>query len=236
MLVEHYMWWLDTATVDLDVCRLWKEGWSCGRHAARTVDRADVAHKSAASYCRRVVQKEPTPTWVVREVQDVSAMGRGQLKRVSVDLPDGTAFDQFVLDLPTAVIVAALRGTSEVLMIRRFRFVVDRWLWELPGGYVEEGEDLVAAARRELEEETGWTAGSVEHLVTFEPMVGTASAPNLVYVARGCVRTDALIDVNEASEVRWISLEEAASLVASGEIVGAASVVAIAQLLATTNN
>lgn len=183
-----------------------------------------------------VVNERRTDAWVIRDEKDLGGLGRGQLKRVSVDLPDGTSFDQFVLSLPAAVVVAAVSDANNLLMIRRSRFIADRWLWELPGGYVEEGEDPVAAARRELEEETGWTSGSVEHLVTFEPMVGAASAPNLVYVARDCVRTDGSVDVNEAIEVRWIPLDEAASLVAGGEIIGSASVVAIAQLLAGTNS
>jgi hypothetical protein len=68
--------------------------------------------------------------------------GRGVLKRVTVDLPDGSSFDQFVLELPAAVVVAAVNERGELLMIRRFRFVLDRWVWELPGGYVDEGEDV----------------------------------------------------------------------------------------------
>lgn len=183
-----------------------------------------------------MADKEGPARWVVQHERDLGRLGRGLLKRVSVELPDGTAFDQFVLELPAAVVVAAVNEANELLMIRRFRFVVDRWLWELPGGYVEEGEELVAAARRELEEETGWTSATVEHLVTFEPMVGTASAPNFVYVAHDCVLTDGPVDVNEASEVRWIPLDEAASLIGRGEILGSASVVAIAQLLARTND
>jgi len=44
---------------------------------------------------------------------------------------------------------------ERVLLVRRHRFIVDRWLWELPGGYVDEGESPAAAAVREVEEETG---------------------------------------------------------------------------------
>jgi len=193
-------------------------------------NRASGTHVSSLA----VTDEMGSSAWVVRETHELGSLGRGQLERVSVDLPDGTAFDQFVLRLPPAVVVAAVSEANELLMIRRFRFIVDRWLWELPGGYAEEGEAVATAAKRELEEETGWRAASVEHLVTFEPMVGSASAPNLVYVARDCVQTGSSIDINEANEVRWIPLDEAATLVASGEIVGSASVLAIAQLLAGT--
>jgi hypothetical protein len=63
-------------------------------------------------------------------------------------------------------------------------------------------------------------------------MVGSADSANHVYAAYECTPTDGGIDINEAVEVRWFGLEAAASMVRSGEIVGAASVVAISELTA----
>ena len=171
-------------------------------------------------------------SWRIHDEQDLGSFGRGSLKRVSVDLPDGVSFDQYVIELPQAVVVAAVNEEGAVLMIRRHRFILDRWVWELPGGYVEEGEDLDAAAARELEEETGWRPARVEHMVTFQPMVGSADSANHVYAAYDCVATGAGVDVNEAGEVRWVSMDEASQLVKTGEAVGAASVVAISELAA----
>lgn len=168
----------------------------------------------------------------MHDQQDLGSFGRGTLKRVSVDLPDGVSFDQYVIVLPESVTVAAVNAGGAVRMVRRHRFILDRWVWELPGGYVDEGEDLAVAAARELEEETGFRAGRVEHLVTFQPMVGSADSANHVYVAHDCVPTGGETDINEAVESRWIDLGEAAQLVQRGEVVGAASVVAISGLMA----
>lgn len=173
----------------------------------------------------------PATTWLVHDEQDLGSFGRGSLRRVSVDLPDGTSFDQYVIQLPRAVIVAAVSG-SDVLMVRRHRFVIDRTVWELPGGYVDEGEDAPTAAQRELLEETGWKAGRVEHLVSFQPMVGSADSENLVFAAYDLHQVTDKLDVNEAGEMRWIPIAKARQMVRAGEIVGAASVVALAQLAA----
>jgi hypothetical protein len=51
--------------------------------------------------------------WVVRAEQDLGSSGRGRLKRVSVDLPDGSSFDQFVLVLPGAVVVAGINEAQD---------------------------------------------------------------------------------------------------------------------------
>lgn len=69
-------------------------------------------------------------------------------------------------------------------------------------------------------------------MVTFQPMVGSADSANHVFAAYDRVATGADVDVNEAGEVRWVSMAEASQLVKTGEVVGAASVVALSELAA----
>ena len=74
-----------------------------------------------------------------------------------IELPNHVRFTQYVFRMRRAVVTAVLDDAGErVLMMRRHRFIVDRWVWELPGGYVDDGEEPAAAAAREVEEETGW--------------------------------------------------------------------------------
>lgn len=154
------------------------------------------------------------------------------LSTVDVELPDGTEFTQYVVRMPPAAMTLVLNGADEVLLMYRHRFIIDRWVWELPGGYVDGAEDLARAAAREVEEETGWRPRSMEHLVTFQPALGSVDQPQIVYLASGADSVGTAPDINEAEKVAWFPLEEAAAMIDRGELVGAASVVAIYRALA----
>lgn len=143
-----------------------------------------------------------------------------------VELPDGVVFEQWVLRLPRAAMVVVVKDGS-VLMMWRHRWIFDRWVWELPGGYVDGDEDPVACAAREVEEETGWRPGPLKLLMTIQPMVGTADAENLIYFAGGAEHLGDPQDVNEAERVRWIPLDQVRDLIQRGEIVGAATVAGV---------
>ncbi len=116
-------------------------------------------------------------------------------------------------------------------MMWRHRFIVDRWLWELPGGDLDPDEEPAACAAREVEEETGWRPKALEPLLTYQPMVGTIDQPNIVFMARGAERTDAAPDMNETERIGWIPLAEVEQRIAAGEIVGAGSIAGLLAVL-----
>jgi len=102
------------------------------------------------------------------------------------------AKDFFVIDAPDWVNVVAVTPARELVLVRQFRFGIDTFSLEIPGGLIERGEDPVAAAVRELREETGyagaraWTLGAVHpnpamqsnrcHLVCVEEARPTAGS------------------------------------------------------------
>ena len=168
--------------------------------------------------------------WIIHEERVLDDTRKARFSIAHVELPDGVHFEQYVLRLPKAAVVVVLNDHDEVLMMRRHRWIIDRWVWEMPGGYVDDHEeDGAVSAAREVEEETGWRPRKMQFLCSFQPMVGTADAENLLYLARGADDTGAAPDINEAQQLRWMPLAEAVERIASGEIVGAASVVGITQ-------
>ena len=154
-----------------------------------------------------------------------------RLSTVDITLPDGVSFTQYVVAMPPAAMTLVVNDQRKVLLMRRHRFIIDRWVWELPGGYVDGAENIEAAAAREVEEETGWRPRSMEHMVTFQPAIGSVNQPQIIYLARGADLTDTPPDINEAQEIRWWPLEEAVKMIDRGEIVGASTIVAVYRAL-----
>lgn len=169
--------------------------------------------------------------WTIHGERIVDDTRRAVLSVASVELPDGVQFEQYVLRVPPAVMVIVLDDADRVLMMWRHRFIVDRWVWELPGGYLDPDEDAATCAAREVEEETGWRPGAMTQLLTFQPMVGTIDQPNLIFLARGAERTSTELDVNEAERIGWIPLGEVQERIRAGEIVGAGSVAGLLAVL-----
>ena len=169
--------------------------------------------------------------WTIHGERVVDDTRRAVLSIADVELPDGVRFEQYVLRVPAAAMVIVVDDVDRVLMMWRHRFIPDRWVWELPGGYLDPDEDPAVCAAREVEEETGWRPRAIEPLVTFQPMVGTIDQQNTVYLARGADYTGAAPDVNEAAEVRWIPISQVEQLIRDGEIIGAGSISGLLSVL-----
>ena len=102
-------------------------------------------------------------------------------------------------------------------MMWRHRFVQDRWGWELPGGLIDAGEEPEQTAVRELEEETGYRAGRVEHLATYEPMVGMVNSEHVVFIGRDPEKIGEPTETTEADRIEWVPLDVGSGVDRLGE-------------------
>ncbi len=165
--------------------------------------------------------------WTIHGERLVDENPHIRLSVASVELPDGERFDQYVFRMPRCAMTAVLDEPGDnILLIWRHRFIIDQWNWEVPGGYTDPGEDGTATAAREVEEETGWRPRNLRYLLTFQPAIGSADAPQDLYVARGAD----LIGTphpDEAEAVRWVPISEAEQMIRTGKILGAATVIAV---------
>ncbi len=156
------------------------------------------------------------------------------LHEVSFVAPDGSTMTRDVVRHPGAVSVVPLLDSGEVVLVRQFRAPLQRDMLEIPAGKLDvAGEDLEEAARRELAEEVGLAAASLEPLVTFHNSVGFSDEESHVFLATGLSevpRDRQGPEEEEMVEVR-LRLSEALEAVSRGEITDGKTVIG---LLATS--
>jgi ADP-ribose pyrophosphatase len=138
--------------------------------------------------------------------------------------PDGTTrLREIVAHAPGAAVVA-VDADGQVLLVRQPRPAVGSHLLELPAGLVDPGEQPIEAARRELEEETGFTAEHLEPLVRFYASPGFSTELLHIFVASGLRETGGVPDEEEEIELVRMPLQSAIEQVLTGEISDAKTV------------
>ncbi|WP_246998718.1 NUDIX hydrolase [Halosolutus gelatinilyticus] len=147
----------------------------------------------------------------------------------SVRLPDGTETDFDYLSEPASVCILPFAPDGDVVCIEEWRQAVSRISRGLPvGGTEPDDDDLEAAARRELAEETGYEADRLDPLITVEPANGIADAVLHFFVARGCRPTaEQQLDHNESIRVSTTPFEDLLDAVRAGTIRDGRTVLAV---------
>ncbi|MGY0007604.1 NUDIX domain-containing protein [Micromonospora sp. I033] len=141
----------------------------------------------------------------------------------------GTAARDYVTHVG-AVAVVALDDAGQVVLIRQYRHPVGRHLWELPAGLMDvQGEDLAAAAARELAEEADLTAGTIDLLVDLHSSPGFSNEVVRIFLARDLADVPAAQrhdrrDEEADLQVVRVDLDEAVRMVLAGEITNASCV------------
>lgn len=131
----------------------------------------------------------------------------------------GTKRDFVVLRAPDWVNVLALTPDERIVLVRQFRFGVDAFSLEIPGGVMDEGEDPVAAGLRELREETGFAGRGARLLGSVHPNPAIQSNRCHIVFVEDAVRTEALEwDADEEMEISTLAADEVFALARQGGI------------------
>ncbi|MBO6103001.1 MAG: NUDIX hydrolase [Opitutales bacterium] len=132
--------------------------------------------------------------------------------------PDGREGDFFEIRAEDWVQAAALLDGEKVVMVRQFRFGIQKPSWEFSGGIIEKGETPEKAAERELLEETGYS-GEAEIFASFSPNPAMQSNRAYFAVVKNCKKTaETNWDANEEIETKIFDVAELDKMVLSGEI------------------
>ncbi len=161
----------------------------------------------------------PLQPWKKLSSRDIVRDRWVRLRADRVELAPGCIADPYyILEEPAWVHVLALDANQRLLLVRQYRYGAGAFLWELPGGNADAGEDPFVTARRELREETGAVAPTWRHLGRWFANPARQNNRFEAFLA-----TDTRIvaapapDATEALKTRWFTLAETDALVASGE-------------------
>jgi ADP-ribose pyrophosphatase len=164
---------------------------------------------------------------MAKEPEELLVTRRFRVVRHVEDGPDGKPHFKETVQHPGAVAVLPILEDGRVCLIRNYRVAVGKTLIELPAGTLEPGEDPAETARRELAEETGFRAATVEKLLEFTMSPGILNERMHLFVARGLQPGQTALEPGERIETLVLSWADAMQMALSGAIEDAKTLVGL---------
>ncbi len=149
-----------------------------------------------------------------------------------VKLPNGKTAKREIIKHPGAVAIIAVTDENKIVMVEQFRKALEKTIIEIPAGKLEKGEEPLACAKRELEEETGYDCESIERLNSFYTSPGFADEIVHVYLAKGLTKKEnaAGLDEDEFVNLMELTLDQAQLAIKEERICDAKTVFAVQYL------
>jgi ADP-ribose pyrophosphatase len=152
----------------------------------------------------------------------------GHFLKVECDrirLPDGSESKREYIRHPGAVVILPLLPDGRVLLERQFRYPNDRVFIEFPAGKIDPGEKALACAKRELEEETGYTAKEWNFVCTIHNAIAYSDEHLDIFLARDLTKGEAKLDEGEFLEIFSATVPELLEMVRTGQITDVKTVI-----------
>lgn len=161
------------------------------------------------------------------KVLSSTEMCRGRVFTVRHDEivePSGLKATRDIVVHPGSVVIIPVLDDGRIVLIRQFRYAAGQYLWELVAGHKEPGEDPAKGARRELMEETGYTAKRIRKLFEIFPSPGLLSERMDIYLAEGLTKGAAQPEADEQISQKIVTLAEAKRWIRQAKICDAKTI------------
>jgi ADP-ribose pyrophosphatase len=149
------------------------------------------------------------------------------VRRDRVIEPSGVEATREYVTHSGSVVVLPVFPDGRILLIRQYRYAARQYLWELVAGRKDEGENFAQGAKRELEEETGYSARKLTKILDIFPSPGFVSENMVIFVAQGLTKGVARPEEDERITQRIVTLRGAETWIRSRKIRDAKSVAGI---------
>jgi ADP-ribose pyrophosphatase len=133
-------------------------------------------------------------------------------------LDNGVTSDMDFIQHPGAAAMVPMLNNAEVVLIKQYRHAIREFIWEIPAGTLDPGESPIACARRELIEETGYSATDWHQLGTITPLPGCSDERIHIFLASDLKPAEQHLDDDEMLNVHQLDFNEALQMILTGEI------------------
>lgn len=154
----------------------------------------------------------------VNAVKPIHAGRVFRLQKENITLPNGVTLDIDIIRHPGASAIVPMSDVGDVVLIRQYRHAVGCFIWEIPAGTLNKGEPPLACARRELTEETGFSAQIFHKLGEIVPVPGYSDERIHLFLAKGLRPAKQHLDKDELLDVHQVPFDEAMEMIRRGEI------------------
>lgn len=150
-----------------------------------------------------------------------------KVENLKVQLPDGNNSNRDVIRHPGAVAILALLDNETMLLVKQFRVTLNKTLLEIPAGKIEENEEHIKSAHRELEEETGYKSNKMEYLGTIATSAGFSDQLVHIYKATELYQGTKGGDEDEFIDVEPHKINDVKSMIKEGKIIDVKTIAAL---------
>lgn len=152
------------------------------------------------------------------------------LRKDKVTVKDNQTSYREIIEHNGGVVIASITPEGKIPMVKQYRKAAEKAVLEIPAGKLEGDEDPKKAALRELKEETGYTASSIEYVNSFYSSIGYSEEVLHLYIAKDLTPGETDFDDNEAIEIFEYTLDELMAMVMDRTIEDAKTIISIFML------
>jgi len=161
------------------------------------------------------------------KINDRQIIHRGRvynLIRENVTLDNGVITDMEFVEHPGATAIIPMLNESRIILLKQYRHALRKYIWEIPAGTIDPQESVINCAKRELIEETGYSAEQWQKLGEMTPVPGYSDERIHIYLATDLQPAGQNLDRDEIINVHEIEFNEAMEMVNAGKIQNAKSI------------
>ena len=147
-----------------------------------------------------------------------------KLIRENVTLENGTTTDVEFIEHPGATAVIPFLDDNRIVLLKQYRHALKKHIWEIPAGTLDPQEEIISCAKRELIEETGYSAGQWHRLGEITPVPGYSNERIHIFLATELQPADQNLDEDEVIQVQAVDFLKAIEMIGDGEIQDAKSI------------